>query len=185
VTIHEHTYQTRPRFDDFRDVIHAASEHLKELQRDGQNVTLFESLVRLLPDPNNPALWNDSTLLDTVRNHLCEQNEDHTYRYAMIPIVAVGVAAQYARTRKEFTSVAGLHATAYWSKIRDDLFYWNHFNAKRQGLKKYRLSLRWAWHVLQGNLMTASVKMIAQTDFGKEDSREVANDYSINSNSLS
>jgi hypothetical protein len=138
----------RPIFDDFRDVIHAASDHLKDLQRGGQNVAFFQSLVRLLPDPNNPTVWVNPALLDTVRNHLCEQNEDGAYRYAMIPIVAVGVVAQYAKTRKQFDSVAGLYATGYRSKIRDDLFYWNHFNPNRQGLRKYTFSLRWLWHVL-------------------------------------
>jgi hypothetical protein len=134
-------------FNDFRDVIDAASDHLKDLQRTGQNVALFQSLVPILPDPNNPTLWKNPALLDTVRNHLCEQN-DGTYRYAMIPVVAVGVAAQYAKTRKEFTSVAGLYGTGYRSKIRDDLFYWNHFNPHRQGLTKYTCSLRWLWQIL-------------------------------------
>jgi len=142
----------RPRFDDFRDAIHAASDHLKDLQRAGQNVALFQSLVHVLPDPNNPTLWGNPALLDTARNHLCEQNEDGTYRYGMIPIVAVGVAVQYAKTRKQFDSVAGLHATGYRSSIRDDLFYWNHFNANRQSLSKYRLALRWLWHVLRDEL---------------------------------
>ena len=142
----------RPRFDDFRDVIEAASEHLKDLQRTGQNVALFQSLVAMLPDPNNSTSWESPDLLGTVRNHLCEQNEDGTYRYGMIPIVAVGVAAQYSKTRKEFTSVAGLHATGYRSKIRDDLFYWNHFNPNRPGLTKYTRSLRWLWHVLRDGL---------------------------------
>jgi hypothetical protein len=67
----------------------------------------------------------------------------------MIPIVAVGVAVQYAKTRKQFDSVAGLYKNGYRSKIRDDLFYWNHFNTNRQGLSKYHLSLRWLFHVLQ------------------------------------
>ena len=114
-----------------------------------------------------------------------ERNEDGAYRYAMIPIVAVGVAEQYASTRKQFDSVAGLYANGYRSTIRDDLFYWNHFNTHRQGLRKYTFSLRWLWHVLRGNPMTASVKMIARTDFGKENNKDVANDYSINRNSLS
>lgn len=139
---------SRPMFDDFRDVIDAASDHLKDLQRTGQNVAFFQSLVPLLPDPNNATLWENPALLDTVRNQLCEQNEDGTYRYAMIPIVAVGVAVQYAKTRKQFTAVAGLYATGYRSKICDDLFYWNHFNPNRQGLTKYTFSLRWLWHVL-------------------------------------
>jgi hypothetical protein len=148
---HNRTEQAvlRPLFGDFRDVIHAASDHLKDLQRTGGNVALFQSLVPLLLDPNNPALWEDPALLDDVRNHLCERNEDSIYRYAMIPIVAVGVAMQYVKTGKEFNSVAGLYATAYRSQIRDDLFYWNHFNPNRQGLTKYTRSLRWLWHVLQ------------------------------------
>ena len=158
MTTDHHNYReqvvSRPMFNDFRDVLDAASNHLKELQRTGQNLALFQSLVPLLPDPNNPTLWEDAALLDTVRNHLCEQNEGGTYCYAMIPIVAAGVAAQYAKTRKEFTAVAGFYATGYRSKIRDDLFYWNHFNAKREGLKKYRLSLRWLWHVLKTNPTT-------------------------------
>jgi hypothetical protein len=138
----------RPQFDDFRDAINAASDHLEDLQTTGQNVEFFQSLVRVLPDPNNPTAWKNPDLLDTVRKHLCEQNEDGTYRYALIPVVAVGVAAQYANTRKQFDAVAGLYATAYRSKIRDDLFYWNHFNPNRQGLTKYTFSLRWLWHVL-------------------------------------
>ena len=95
--------------------------------------------------------------MDTVRNHLCEQNEDGTYRYAVIPIVAVGVAAQFAKTHKEFIILAGLYATGYWSKIRDDLFYWNHFNSKRQGLNKYHLSLRWLFHVLKNKSNNSGV----------------------------
>jgi hypothetical protein len=140
---------SRPMFDDFRDFISAASDHLKDLQRIGENVALFKSLVVMLPDPNNPTLWENPALLDTVRNHLCERDEDGTYRYAMIPIVAVGVAVQYTNTRKQFLSVAGLYANAYRSQIRDDLFYWNHFNPNRQGLRKYTFSLRWLRHVLQ------------------------------------
>jgi hypothetical protein len=142
---HNYTHQAAPRpmFGDFRDVIDAANNHLKDLQRTGKNVLLFQSLVLLLPDPNNLALWESDYLLDTVRKHLCEQNEDGTYRYATIPVVAAGVAAQYASTGKEFIAVAGFYATGYRSKIRDDLFYWNHFNTK---LRKYKFSLRWLWH---------------------------------------
>ena len=152
---------SRPIVDDFRDVIHAASDHLKELQRSGQNVAIFHSLVLLLPDPNNPTLWENPDLLDTVQNHLCEQNEDGTYCYAMIPVVAVGVSAQYAKTRKEFTSVAGLYATGYRSQIRDDLFYWNHFNPNRQGLTKYTRSLRWLWHVLHEKVTLSSAPALS------------------------
>jgi hypothetical protein len=153
---HAEQLVSRPTFDDFRDVIYAASDYLKDLQRTGQNVALFQCLVPMLPDPNDPTLWDNADLLDAVRNHLCERNEDGTYRYAMIPVVAVGVAVQYAETRKEFESVYGLYKNGYRSKIRDDLFYWNHFNPNRQGLKRYTLSLRWLWHFLhenaQGNL---------------------------------
>jgi hypothetical protein len=145
-------------FGDFRDTIDAANDHLKDLQRTGENAALFKSLVAMLPDPNNPKVWENPALLDTVRNHLCERLEDGTYRYAMIPIVAVGVAVQYTNARKQFLSVAGLYATGYRSKIRDDLFYWNHFNPNRQGLRKYTFSLRWLWHVLQDNLISELLK---------------------------
>jgi hypothetical protein len=140
--------KNRSVFDDFRNVIFAASEHLKDLQRTGQNVAFFQSLVVMLPDPNDPTGWKPA-VLDIVRNHLCEQNEQGTYRYAMIPIVAVGVAVQYSKTRKQFDSVAGLYKNGYRSKIRDDLFYWNHFNTNRQSLTKYTFSLRWLWHILR------------------------------------
>ena len=144
---------TLRKYGDFRDVIFAASDDLKNLKRTGRNVALFQSLVSMLPDPNDPAPWENSDLLDAVRNHLCERNEDGTCRYAMIPIVAVGVAMQYAETRQQFESVAGLFAKAYHSEIRDDLFYWNHFNPNREGLKKYTLALRWLWHVLRGRAL--------------------------------
>ena len=140
---------SKPTFGDFRDVIATADDHLKDLQRTGQNVVFYQSLVSMLPDPNNPKLWETTAHLDTVRTQLCEQNKDGTYSYAMIPIVAAGVAVQYAKTRKQFDSVAGLYATAYRSNIRDDLFYWNHINENRQGLTKYTCSLRWLWHVLR------------------------------------
>jgi hypothetical protein len=65
----------RKTFNDFRDTIHAASEYLKNIQRTGQNVALFEVLLAKLPDPNNSALFEDATILSTVRNHLCEHNE--------------------------------------------------------------------------------------------------------------
>jgi hypothetical protein len=139
---------SQPMFEDFRDVISSASEHLKDLQRTGQNIAFFQFLVPMLPDPNNPTLWENPDILDAVRDHLCEKTEDGTYLYAMIPVVAVGVAVQYANTRKEFLSIAGLHANGYRSKIREDLFYWNHFNPNRQALRKYMFSLRWLWHVL-------------------------------------
>jgi hypothetical protein len=71
---------SRRMFGDFRDVLHAASDHLENLQRTGENVALFQSLVAVLPDPNNAALWDKPALLETVRNHLCERNEDGTYR---------------------------------------------------------------------------------------------------------
>jgi len=79
-------------FNDFRDTIHAASEHLRNIQRKGQNVTLFQALLPKLPDPNNPALFADATMLDDIRKHICEQNGDGTYQYGMIPVVAVGAA---------------------------------------------------------------------------------------------
>ena len=136
--------------NDFYDSIYAANEHLQNIQRCGQNVALFHTLVARLPDPNNPALF-DAAMLDTVRNHLCERNDDGSYRYAMVPIVAAGVASQFSQTRKEFEAVAGLFKNALWSQVRNDLFYWNHFNESREGLRHYTRALRWAYHHLKPN----------------------------------
>ena len=138
----------RKMFNDFRDTIYAASEHLKDIQRNGQNVILFQALLPKLPDPNNPALFEDATILDTIRNHICEQNEEGTYRYGLVPVVAVGVATQFCKTRQEFTAVAGLYKNAHRSQIRDDLFCWNHFNPNRQGLRNFTRALRWLYHHL-------------------------------------
>jgi hypothetical protein len=59
---HREQLVSRPIFDDFRDVISAASDHLKDLQRPGQNVTLFQSLVPMLPDPNDLTFWKPALL---------------------------------------------------------------------------------------------------------------------------
>jgi hypothetical protein len=136
----------RKLLNDFRDAIHAASRFRKNIQRNGQNGTLFQSLLSKLPDPNNTALLEDATILDTIRNHLCEENEDGSYRYALVPVVAVGVATQFSKTRNEFDRVAGLHGTAYRTQIRNDLFYWNHCNETREGLRQFRRALRWLYH---------------------------------------
>jgi hypothetical protein len=140
----------RKMFNDFRDTINSASEHLKDIQRNGQNITLFQSLLPKLPNPNNAALFEDVTVLDTIRNHLCEQNEEGIYRYGMIPIVAAGVASQFSKTRHEFDRVAGLHSGAYRTQIRNNLFYWNHFNPSREGLRQFTKALRWLYHHLKG-----------------------------------
>ena len=141
---------TNRMFNDFRDTTHAASEYLKNIQRNGQNVTLFQSLLPRLPDPNNPALFKDASILDAIRNSICQQNEEGIYRYGMIPIVAAGVAAQFSKTRDEFDRVAGLYSGAYRTQIRNDLFYWNHFNDSRQGLRQFTRALRWLYHHLKG-----------------------------------
>jgi len=60
-------------FGDFRDTINQASDYLKDLQREGWNVNLFESLVGLLPDPNSPSLCEQSDILNNVQHSLCEQ----------------------------------------------------------------------------------------------------------------
>jgi hypothetical protein len=135
--------------DEFKNVMRLANEHLEQLQRNGRNVEFFASLVRLLPDPNDPNAWTDPTLLETVRNHLCEQDKT-VYHYAIVPLVAAGVAVLFSKTRKEFNAIAGLYNGAYRSKIRKDIFYWNHFNPSRQSLTENTRALRWAWHVLRG-----------------------------------
>ena len=140
----------RKIFSDFRDTINAAGEHLKDIQRNGQNITLFQSLLPKLPDPNNPTLFKDASMLDAIRNSICEQNEEGIYRYGMIPIVAAGVAAQFSKTRDEFNKIAGLHARGYRTQIRNDLFYWNHFNESREGLRQFTKALRWLYHHLKG-----------------------------------
>jgi hypothetical protein len=131
-----------------KDNLKNASRHLEDLQRSGQNVAFFQSLLPKLPDPNNSALFDD-TILSAVRNHLCEQSDDGHYRYAMVPIVAIGVAAQDSQNRKEFEALAGFFKNACWSQVRKDLFYWNHFNESREGLRRFRLAVRWAYHHLK------------------------------------
>ena len=139
----------RKMFNDFRDTIHAASEYLNNIQRTGHNVTVFQSLLPRLPDPNNAALFKDASILDAIRNSICEQSEEGIYRYGMIPIVAAGVAAQFSKTRDEFNKIAGLHARGYRTQIRNDLFYWNHFNPSREGLRQFTRALRWLYHHLK------------------------------------
>jgi hypothetical protein len=90
-------------FGDFRDTMHQASEYLKNLQRDGWNVNLFESVVDLLPDPNGP--WDEwSDVLDDVQHSLCEQHNGK-FDYALIPIVAGAVGTKFAATSNEFETI--------------------------------------------------------------------------------
>src|SRR5262245_60904927 len=136
--------------NDFYDSIHAANEHLRDIQRSGKNVEFFQSLLPKLPDPNNANLF-ETKVLDPVRRNLCEQSDDGHYRYALVPIVAVGVAAKHATNRAEFDAIARLFEKSFRSHIHNDLFYWNHFNKNREGLKSFMLALRWAYHCLKPN----------------------------------
>jgi hypothetical protein len=88
VRTNHHNYrekvETRPRFDDCRDDIQTV---LKGLQHACRNLPLFRSVVSFLPDPNDPAIWEDPALLRAVRNYLCEQNESGTYRYQICVVI--------------------------------------------------------------------------------------------------
>lgn len=51
-----------------KNIINQASEHLKDLQRDGLNATIFKSLVGLLPNPNDASVWEQPDLLHKVQH---------------------------------------------------------------------------------------------------------------------
>jgi hypothetical protein len=163
------------QFGDARDILRAASEYLKDIQRDGWNVNLYELVVELLPDPNNSNQWEHQPpdLLREVQHSICEQ-QNGKFQYAMIPVVAGAVATKFANTSEQFKSIAGLHQGGWRGQIRNDLFYWNHYNHNRLGMRPLTRSMKWLFHSLKNHDRFEAVLAEAAPDFqGKKPAREI------------
>jgi hypothetical protein len=156
-------------FGDVRDLRQQANEYLKDLQRDGWNVNLYELVVELLPDPNNPNMWKDQPpdLLTEVQHSICEQHCGK-FSYAMIPVVAGAVATKFAATTDQFKSVAGLHSGGWRGQIRNDLYYWNHYNPHRAGLRSLTRSMKWLFHFLKNHHRFETVLRETAPDFASK-----------------
>ena len=112
-------------FGDFRDTMKEVSEYLRNIQRDGWNANLFESVVDLLPDPNKPCEEDphNPDVLDKVQHSLCEQDDGNFY-YAFSRLLPEPPQSLLP-LNGEFLKITGLYPTNGWhGQIRDDLYYW-------------------------------------------------------------
>jgi len=77
--------------------------------------------------------------------------------YNKIVIAAVGKAAKFAESTREFDKLAGLYHHGYPSQIRSDLHHWRWRFVRREGkitISEYRRELRWLYHQLRATALT-------------------------------
>jgi hypothetical protein len=95
-------------------------------------------------------LWGEQPdILNDVRHSICTQ-EYGIFRYAIVPVVAGAVATTFAATVEEFKAVAGLYQGGWkGSAIKNDVYYWYHYNLYRIGLPSLTRAIRWLFYALK------------------------------------